>query len=203
LAAAEQPSYVRTKTVLFGLAVLPLLILADEFASGGLVRPWKTIIEETGAWSMRFLVLTVCISPLIQLTGLAGLGSFRRMIGLFGAFYAAVHLLAWARQYGFDWPFLGNELLLRRYLSIGGIGVVLLIPLAATSADLMHRALGPTRWARLHTLIYPAVLAGFIHYAMARGFLRLEVMVDTVLLAGALTFRWAPRPRSKARGPAL
>ncbi len=188
--------------MLFGLAVLPLLILADEYASGGLVRPWKALIEETGAWSMRFLVLTVCISPLIRLTGLTGLGSFRRMIGLFGAFYAAVHLLAWARQYGFDWPFLGDELFLRRYLTIGGIGVVLLVPLAATSADVMHRALGPARWARLHALIYPAVLAAFIHFAMARGFLRLEVMVDTVLLALAVAFRWAPWSGSKARGPA-
>ncbi len=188
---------------MFGLSLLPLILLADEFANGGLIRPWKTIIEETGAWSMRFLVLTLCISPLIRVTGLAGLGSFRRMVGLFGAFYAALHLIAWARQYGFDWPFLADELLLRRYLTIGAIGVVLLMPLAATSAEAAHRALGAGRWRRLHTLIYPAVLAGFIHYAMARGFLRLEVMIDTVLLAAALAFRWAPRLAPKARGPAL
>jgi sulfoxide reductase heme-binding subunit YedZ len=196
-------SYPRTKTVVFALALMPALMLANDYAAGDLIRPWKAIIEESGAWSMRFLVLTVCLSPLLRLTGLAALGSFRRMIGLFGAFYAALHLVAWARQYGFDWAFLGDELIARRYLTIGGIAVLLLIPLAATSADLMHRTLGPVRWGRLHVLIYPTVLAAFIHYAMARGFLRLEVMVDTALLAVAFAFRFAPRPAPKARGRAL
>ncbi|HEX9461073.1 MAG TPA: ferric reductase-like transmembrane domain-containing protein [Alphaproteobacteria bacterium] len=201
-AAKPYPSFPRVKTVVFGLALLPAVILADDYAGGGLARPWKAIIEETGAWSMRFLVLAVCISPLIRLTGLTAFASFRRMIGLFGAFYAALHLVAWMRQYGFDWPFLAEELLSRRYLTVGGIAVLLLAPLAATSADVMHRVLGAVRWRRLHVLIYPTVIAAFIHFEMARGLLRLEVAADAVLLAVAFLLR-RRAGAAKSRAPAL
>ena len=173
-------------------------MLVQEYAQGTLARPWQAIIIETGDWSIRFLVAALCISPLMGLTGWRVLGNFRRMIGLFGAFYAALHVLAWMREYGFDWPFLGGELLARRYLTIGGIAVLLLIPLVATSADAVHRALGPARWRRVHRLMYPAVIAAFVHYAMARGILRVEVLVDGVLIGTALAARARRSPVTSA-----
>jgi sulfoxide reductase heme-binding subunit YedZ len=151
------------------------------------------IVQETGLWSMRFLVLGLCISPLAALTGLGMLHGLRRMIGLFGAFYAAIHLFAWTRQYGFDWRFLGDEIVQRRYLTIGLLATLLLVPLVATSTGSAHRWLGERRWRRLHTLVYPMTLAAFVHYAMARGITRLEIALQAALLLGALGWRLARR----------
>ncbi len=173
------------------LALLPLMSLTNDYSAGTLARPWATMIDATGDWSMRFLIAGLCVSPLARLTGQPALTAFRRMIGLFGAFYAALHLFAWCREYGYDWRFLGSELVLRRYLTIGAVGAVLLVPLAGTSPGAMHRLLGVAPWRRLHSLIYPAVLAAFVHYAMARG-LRAEVMVDGLLLAVVFTLRLTP-----------
>lgn len=177
------------KAVFFVLAGLPAAALALDYMSGALAAPWRMIVQDTGLWSMRFLILGLCISPLAALIGWSALHGLRRMIGLFGAFYAALHLFAWTRQYGFDWPFLGDELVLRRYLTIGLLATLLLLPLAATSPGAMHRWLGDRRWRRLHTLVYPMTIAALLHYAMARGITRLEVAVDVALLLGALGWR--------------
>ncbi len=190
----------RTKTVLFCVALVPVLSFANDYAAAALARPWATLIDITGDWSIRFLIAGLCLSPLARLTAQPGFTGFRRMVGLFGAFYAALHVFAWTRQYGFDWPFLAGELVLRRYLTIGAIAVLCLVPLAATSPGAMHRALGPTRWRRLHTLMYPAVAAGFVHYAMARGLGRIEVAADGLILGLALAARlWRRRPAAIVR----
>jgi sulfoxide reductase heme-binding subunit YedZ len=181
------------KTIVFVLALVPVGGFIDSYLADELARPWKTLILETGEWSMRFLVLGMCISPFIGLTGAHSLHAFRRMIGLFGAFYAALHLFAWARQYGYDWPFLTDEVVLRLYLTIGFVAALLLVPLAMTSPSVMHSILGPARWRRLHLLMYPTVLAAFVHYAMVRGFHWLEVAADAVLLALSLAWRLWPR----------
>jgi sulfoxide reductase heme-binding subunit YedZ len=181
------------KAVVFALSLLPFVLFLDDYWSGALASPWRTLIQDTGLWSMRFLVLGLCVSPLVRLTGLAGLNAFRRMIGLFGAFYAAVHVFAWTRQYGFDWPFLFDEIVLRLFLTIGVLATLLLLPLAVTSADVMHRALGPQRWRRLHTLMYPMIVAALIHYLLVRGLRRDEVMVDLVLITVAVVMRLWPR----------
>ena len=189
---------VRTKTVFFGLALAPVLIFASDYTTGVLARPWATMIDVTGDWSMRFLIAGLCLSPLAQLTGQPAFVSFRRMVGLFAAFYAALHLFAWTRQYGYDWPYLAGELAWRRYLTVGAVGALLLVPLAVTSPGVMHRALGPARWRRLHTLMYPVVLAAYVHYAMARGLSRIEVAIDGLLLALALAVRLGRIARAAA-----
>ncbi len=181
------------KGALFVAALLPLADFIDDYAAGALASPWRTLIQDSGTWSMRFLVLGLCISPLVRLTGLTALHRFRRMIGLFGAFYAAVHLFAWARQYGYDWPFLWDEVVLRRYLTIGALAAVLLVPLAVTSPEAMHRLLGSARWRRWHSLMYPMIVAALLHYALARGMTRTEVAIDTVLVGVCLVLRWWPR----------
>jgi methionine sulfoxide reductase heme-binding subunit len=186
---AAGPPFVRTRAAVFVGALLPALIFLDRYVDGAFARPWKALIQESGDWSMRFLIVSVCITPLVAMTGQAGLNSFRRMIGLFGAAYAGLHLFAWTREYGYDWPFLAAELIARQYLMVGGFAVALLIPLAATSPGLMHRALGDVAWRRLHGLTYPMVVAAFLHYALAGNARRPEVMVDGALLVWALAVR--------------
>lgn len=178
------------KATFFVVASLPGVALGLDYGSGALATPWRTIVQDTGVWSMRFLILGLCIPPLVALTGVVALHGWRRMIGLFGAFYAALHLFAWTRQYGFDWPFLADELVLRRYLTIGLLATLLLVPLAVTSPGALHRWLGERRWRRLHMIVYPMTLAAFAHYAMARGLTRLEVVIDAALLLGAFGWRF-------------
>jgi sulfoxide reductase heme-binding subunit YedZ len=181
------------KAAVFAVATCPAAALALDYWSGALATPWRMIVQETGLWSMRFLVLGLCISPLVALTGLGVLHGLRRMIGLFGAFYAAVHLFAWTRQYGFDWPFLADEIVLRRYLTIGLVATLLLVPLVATSTSSARRWLGERRWRRLHGLVYAMTLAAFVHSVMARGVTRLEVALDAALLLGAFGWRLSRR----------
>lgn len=186
-------SAVGLKVAVFVATLCPALLLAYDLQAGVFASPFRTIIQETGIWSMRLLVAGLMIAPLRDITGWVWPQRLRRMIGLFAAFYAAIHLVAWTRQYGFDWPFLGAELVARTWLTIGFIGLLALLPLAATSASFMHRALGPVWWGRIHRLVYAAALLALVHYMMARGLTRVEVAVDTVLIMVAITWRLRPR----------
>src|SRR5262249_43036090 len=136
-----------------------------------------------------FLLLSLAVSPLIALGAWGGLMRLRRMIGLFAAAYAAVHLWAWAREYAFDWPFLWDEVTLRLYLTIGFVGALLLLPLAATSLNALHRWLGPHRWRHVHTLISPTTIAAYIHWLLSRRFSRVELLVDGVVLVICVAWR--------------
>jgi sulfoxide reductase heme-binding subunit YedZ len=175
-------------------------MLAHDYLAGALASPFRTIVQETGLWSMRLLVLGLLIGPLRAVTGWTWPLALRRMIGLFTAFYAAVHVIAWTRQYGFDWPFLLEEVT-RPWLLIGAVAALALVPLAATSASVIHRWLGPVLWARIHRLVHAAVVLAVVHYAMARGFTRIEVAIDVMLIAGALAWRAAARRFSAGASP--
>jgi sulfoxide reductase heme-binding subunit YedZ len=191
------PSLKLAKLVVFVLALLPALLFANDLVSDALARPWRTLIDDSGLWSMRFLVLGLCLTPLTAWIGLTVLREFRRMIGLFAAFYAALHLFAWARQYGYDWPYLADEIVLRIYLGIGFVGALLLVPLAVTSPAVMHRLLGAQRWRRLHWLMYPVVVAALIHFWLAHGLRMPEVTIEVALVAACFAWRVWP-----ARAPA-
>ncbi len=125
------------------------------------------MIRETGWWSLRLLVIGLALTPLSLVGGLGPAIRLRRMIGLFAAFYAALHLVAWARDYGFAWGFLWDEIVARRYLTIGFIAALALLPLTATSARGAVHRLGGRRWRWLHRLVHVAVLGGFVHTLMA------------------------------------
>lgn len=184
------------RIAVFAALAIPGAMLAHDYLTGAFASPFRTIVQETGTWSMRLLVLGLLIGPLRDLTGWQWPQALRRMIGLFAAFYAAVHVIAWTRQYGFDWPFLAGEIV-RPWLLIGTAAALALVPLAATSPGFMHRWLG-AGWQRIHRLVYAAAALAVIHYAMARGLTRVEMAVDAVLVALALL--WRARPRRLSPG---
>jgi len=99
-----------TKAVIFVAALLPLALFVNDYLSHELARPWQMLIGKSARWSIRCWTLMLCLAPAAALFRFDSLRDFRRMIGLFGAFYAAVHVFAWARQYGYDWSFLGMEI---------------------------------------------------------------------------------------------
>jgi methionine sulfoxide reductase heme-binding subunit len=180
------------KLAVFIAASLPLLSLARGVFWGALAAdPYPPVIQATGLWSMRLLLLGLMLSPLARAARWGWPLDIRRMIGLFAAFYALVHLVVWGKDYGFDWAFLVSEVAARAYLAVGLVGAVLLVPLAATSTDGSVRRLGARAWRRLHWLAYPAAGLAYLHFAMAGRFTRAETAIDAVLLAALLAARLA------------
>lgn len=180
------------RIAVFFALLIPATMLAHDYWTGALASPFRTIVQETGTWSIRMLVLGLMIAPLRDLTGWAWSLALRRMIGLFAAFYAAVHLWAWTRQYGYDWSTLFDEIT-RLWLLVGLLALLAMVPLVATSATIMHRLLGPRQWGQIHKLVYAAAIFAVIHYAMAHGLTRSEMVVDAVLIVLALLWRLRPR----------
>ena len=118
------------RIAVFAALAIPAAMLAPDYWTGALASPFRTIVQETGTWSMRLLVLGLLIGPLRDLTAWQWPQALRRMIGLYAFFYAVVHVVAWTRQYGFDWGFLLDEVT-HLWLLVGALATLALMPLAA------------------------------------------------------------------------
>jgi sulfoxide reductase heme-binding subunit YedZ len=128
--------------------------------------PTATITFTTGLVTLRLLTISLAISPLRRLIPkLAWLIRFRRLLGLFAFFYATLHLATWIALYaGFDLHAMEADVVKRRYVTVGMLAWLLLLPLAATSTNWAIRKMGGARWNRLHKLVYVAAVCGVIHY---------------------------------------
>jgi methionine sulfoxide reductase heme-binding subunit len=122
----------------------------------------------TGLWTLRFLAITLAVTPARQLLGLGALARYRRMFGLFVFFYAVIHVLTWSwADTDFDVGFMAREIAKHRYILVGMLTFVILIPLALTSTRGWIKRMGGRRWNRLHQLIYVAAVTGTVHYLWA------------------------------------
>ena len=156
----------RAKPVLFVLCLLPVTQLAYAAYHGSLgADPVETLTYATGDWTLRFLLITLAVTPLRYLTGIHGLVRLRRMFGLFAFFHVCLHLLVYlVFDQFFAWHLILEDILERRYIMVGMLGFLSLLPLAVTSTDKMLKRLGGKRWRRLHRLAYFAGSCGVIHY---------------------------------------
>lgn len=153
------------KPALFLLCLVPAIDLAyGAWANTLGVNPLETLTRSTGTWTLRFLLLTLLITPLIRITGVPALLRYRRMLGLFAFFYATVHLgtYLWFDKF-FDFEEIWLDIQDRLFITAGMTAFILLVPLALTSTRRAMRALG-NAWNRLHRLIYAAATAGLLHY---------------------------------------
>ena len=142
------------------LAWLAWLALRDDLGA----NPIERVTHFTGDWALRFLLLTLAITPLRRLTGWNGLISYRRMLGLAAFFYGSLHFLTWIGvDHLFDWEAIAQDIRKRPYVTAGFTGFACMLPLAITSTRGWVRRLGK-RWAQLHTLVYAAAVAGVVHY---------------------------------------
>jgi sulfoxide reductase heme-binding subunit YedZ len=122
----------------------------------------------TGLWTLRFLAITLAVTPARQLLGVGALAKYRRMLGLFAFLSAVIHVFTWSwADMDFDLGFMGREIAKHRYILIGMLTFVLLIPLAVTSTKGWIRRMGGRRWNRLHQLVYVAAVTGTVHYLWA------------------------------------
>jgi methionine sulfoxide reductase heme-binding subunit len=164
------------KIVVFIVCLVPLGLLAWRFfgahptdmstwGAGLGANPIEALEHKTGDWTLRFLLITLAITPLRKLLHVPALIKFRRMFGLFAFFYGCLHFTTYL---GVDKFFNVHEILAdvvkRKYITVGFTAFVLLIPLAVTSTAGWIRRLGGKRWQALHRLIYVSAIAGVIHY---------------------------------------
>jgi sulfoxide reductase heme-binding subunit YedZ len=158
----------RGKAGVFALALLPAAWIAWQFAHDRLgVNPIRELEIQTGLWTLRLLAVTLMLTPARRLFGWNWLVKYRRMLGLFTFFYACVHLSMWA---GVDWFFawgdMWEEIVKHKYILIGMLTWLVMLPLAITSTKGWVRRLGK-RWTRLHRLVYVAAVTGTVHYLWA------------------------------------
>jgi sulfoxide reductase heme-binding subunit YedZ len=155
-----------SKVVVFLLCLAPLGLLAWHAYRGELTaNPIEFITHTTGDWTLRFLIITLCITPFRKMLGLPELIRFRRMLGLFAFFYACLHFTTYiGLDKFFDLSEMWKDIAKRKYITVGFAAFVLLIPLALTSTAAAIRWLGGKRWQMLHRLVYFSAVFGVIHY---------------------------------------
>lgn len=179
-----------SKPLVFSVSLLPLVWLSWLGWQGQLgANPVETLSHHTGDWSLRFLLLTLAVTPLRRLTGWNRLQSFRRMLGLFAFFYVCLHVAVYlVFDQFFDLRAMIEDIAKRPYITVGFAGWLLLIPLAITSTNAMIKRLG-RNWQRLHRLIYGIGVLGVLHYLWLVKADLTEPLVYAGILAVLLGYR--------------
>lgn len=184
------------KAIVFAFALVPLgkLVAGVVYFPDWLgANPAEFITRSTGDWTLRFLLVTLAVTPLRKLVGWHWLLRFRRMLGLFAFFYGTVHLSSYV---AFDHVFDVTEILLdivkRPFITVGLTAFLLMAPLAMTSTDGMVRRLGAKRWLALHRLVYLIAPLGVLHFWWMVKRDITEPAIYAVLLAILLGYRAQP-----------
>jgi len=155
-----------SKVTVFLISLAPLTYLGWRAYHRELTaNPVEFIQHFTGDWTLRFLLITLSVTPLRKLLDLPDLIRFRRMFGLFAFSYVCLHFLTYiGPDQAFDLGGMWKDIAKRPFITVGFLGFLLLIPLALTSTKDWIRRLGGKRWQALHRLIYISALCGVIHY---------------------------------------
>jgi sulfoxide reductase heme-binding subunit YedZ len=162
------------KPIVFAVCLLPALRLGvGALNAAGVLHfgaislgadPVKVMLHTCGRWTLNFLMITLCMTPLRDMTHSVFWLRFRRMFGLFAFFYVLLHfsvylLLDQSGKLGALW----QDIVKRPYITIGMLGLLLLVPLALTSTAQAQRRLA-RRWTQLHRLVYVIAILGVWHF---------------------------------------
>jgi methionine sulfoxide reductase heme-binding subunit len=189
------------KVVIFLAALVPVALLVRGALTGTLgVNPAETIQLHTGRWALKFLLISLAVTPVRRLTGWNVVIQYRRLLGLFAFFYATLHFTAyWAFDLSFAFGAMVGDVWKRPFITMGFSAFLLLVPLALTSTKGWIRRLGK-RWTLLHRLVYVAAILAVIHFAWKVKVFTGDPVIYTLILTALLGFRivWALRLRMKA-----
>lgn len=187
------------KPFVFLVCLLPFLALIWNGLHGALgANPVEKITHITGDWTLRFLLITLAVTPLRKIFGWNFLSRFRRMLGMYAFFYACLHFLTYlVFDHYFDIHEIIQDILKRPYITVGFTAFLMLLPLAMTSSNKMVRRLG-RRWKQLHQLVYVVAVCGVLHFLwLVKADVR-EPLVYAVLLLLLLAIRvWYQRKQLK------
>jgi methionine sulfoxide reductase heme-binding subunit len=179
------------KAGVFGACLIPLAVLAWNALTNNLgANPIDEITDQTGVWTLRFLLITLAVTPVRRLSGWNRLIQLRRMLGLFAFFYGSLHFLTylWLDQF-FGLEDILADVMERPFITMGFASFVLLIPLAATSTTAMIKRLGGQWWQRLHRLVYAIAIGGVVHYLWLVKADTQQPLVYGSILAALLGYR--------------
>ena len=182
------------------VCILPFGALCWAIFNDGLgANPVEKLTHETGQWTLRFLLITLSLTPLRQWTGLAAVIRYRRMVGLYTFFYLCCHFLVWfVADQSLSFPTMIEDVVKRPYITLGFSAFLLMIPLAATSNRSMLLRLG-RKWKTLHQLVYLILLLGVLHYIWLTRADYLEPGIYAIIAIILLLHRVAPMRRIAAR----
>lgn len=202
----------RLKPFVFAICLIPAALLLWNVyqvvrGTEGLTDlgadPIRELEIRTGLWTLRFLAITLSVTPIRQIFDLGALAKYRRMFGLFTFFYACLHVSTWiAVDWFFDVDAMIEEVVKHKYILVGMATFLTLIPLAITSTKGWVRRLGGKRWAKLHRLVYVAAIGGTVHYLWAvkkDTFFPLAYLATFLLLLGYRVVYVLRHRRARAR----
>ena len=202
--ALSQKQISGIKAIVFLLALLPFFrLVAFAFLDQLGANPVEFITRNTGDWTLYFLCIALAVTPVRRLLNVPWLLKLRRMLGLYGFFYASLHFLTflWFDHF-FDLTEMLKDVLKRPFILVGFTAFILLIPLALTSTNKMIKRIGAKRWQQLHKLIYAIASLGVLHYFwMKAGKHDLNqpmIFAGVVALLFGLRIYWALQKRQQA-----
>lgn len=199
----NQTQFIRRvlKPAAFVACLVPLLLIAVDFGGLG-ADPIEELTHRTGKTGLVLLMVTLAVTPVKNLTGMGGLITMRRMLGLFAFFYICLHFLIYVvLDHFFWWEGITEDILERPYVTVGFTSFVLLIPLAVTSTKGWIKRLGGRTWNRLHRLVYFAALGGVLHYLWLVKVDHRPPLIFGGILAVLMALRLV-KPRKRARSAA-
>ena len=181
------------KPLLWAVAAVPAVALLVGALTDGLgANPAQTLIQETGEWALRWLWLTLLVTPLREMAALPALLRYRRTLGVTAFVYAVLHLLSYAwLDKGWVLDDIVADVFKRNFILVGMLAFLVMLPLAITSFNAAIRALGGRKWQLLHKLVYAVSLLGLLHFYLKKDAKNdvSEVMVYAVILALLLGWR--------------
>lgn len=195
------------KVVVFIVCLVPLAQLGWGLYQDTLgANPVETLIRSLGRWALKFLLITLAITPLRKLTGWGWLMRFRRMLGLYAFFYAAVH---WSVYLGldqsFDWIAIAKDIIKRPFITMGMLAFTMLLPLAITSTNGMVRRMGFDNWQKLHRAVYAVGICAVLHFwwlvKLDATWPKIYAAVLALLLGMRLVWRWRARTALRVSAP--
>ncbi|WP_425417495.1 protein-methionine-sulfoxide reductase heme-binding subunit MsrQ [Oricola indica] len=183
----------------YPLGLLPAVDLFVRAFSNSLgADPLRVLENGLGEWALRFLILGLAVTPLLRF-GRINLVKYRRAFGLVAFIYVVLHLSVYlALDKQFFWGEIGKDIIKRPYITIGMAAFLMLVPLAVTSNRFSIRKLGSLGWRKLHRLVYPAVLAGAVHYLLLVKAWPPEPIIYLAIVVALLAVRRI-RPARRAR----
>ena len=198
---ATSQSMRSAKVLVFSLCFAPTLVLIWDSLTGGLsVNPIEDITHRTGDWALRFVLLTLAVTPFRWLSRWNEVIRYRRMLGLFTFWYASLHFSTYiVFDHFFDVRSIADDVIERKYVTAGFFGFVLMLPLAVTSTQGWIRRLGK-RWSVLHRLIYVAAVAGVVHFLWLVKLETSEPLIYAAVLSGLFLVRVVRRKLTRAAG---
>lgn len=188
------------KIALFFICLIPFFYMLTQFFADQ-ANPVEYVTHATGDWSLRFLLITLAVTPIRIIYGFGKILRVRRMLGLFAFFYVFTHFmiyafldLAYSNDVGFSElaSYVYNDIVKRPYITVGFIAFLLLIPLAVTSTNGMMKRLGK-KWRSLHKSVYLVAILGVLHYFWLVKKDLTEPVVYASILAGLFGVRLAKK----------